>query len=126
MTDYTYANGGETRKATNAKYYLANKHKWVNVNKEDPSMPYLAPPAKTTEDKRVQQYSDWFTKHDGTPPPVFFSPEQIQLMAELHHEKMRRVAEASEVRNALYINALKHYATVGEEMPGDEKKWFGK
>jgi hypothetical protein len=123
MTDYSRA--GPQRREANAKYYRTNKHLWVNVNKED-HMPYLEVPVKPTEDQRVQQYSDWFTKHDGTPPPVFFSAEYVQELAAIQRKKIERVAESSEFRNALYLNNLKHYMAVGEEMPGSEKKWFGK
>ncbi|QKE44436.1 hypothetical protein [Yaravirus sp. 'brasiliensis'] len=108
-----------------AAYYRANKHKWVDVNKDE-NMPYLAAPVELTDDDRVKLYSDWFSGPKTTPAPVFFSPEQIQQMADEHRARMEAVAASSSYRNALYLNHLKHYMATGDEMPGADKKWFGK
>jgi hypothetical protein len=107
-----------------ARYYRDHRHKWVDANKDD-HMPYLGVPEKLTDDDRVRQYSDWFTRHDGSPAPVFFSEEQLQRQAAEHRNKMQAMAESSSFRNALYLNNLKHYMATGDEMPGAEKKWFG-
>lgn len=125
MTDYSYANRGPEHKAAAAEYYRTHKDKWANVNRDD-ATDYLAPPKPSADDRRVQQYRDWFSGPQDKPAPVFFSAEYVQQLADLHRQKMERVAASSEVRNALYLNSLKYYTERDEDMPGAEKKWFNK